>query len=175
MDHLIKTRVILLKSVFITMLILVSVNLRAQKGRISFGVHADPMICWFGSDNSIVTNKGSRPGFNFGVSFNKYFAPNYSFSTGLNLMSTSGRLVNSDTTKFDLLYGNTTKTVTVLPRESVVYRIQYLSVPLGLKLQTNQIGYITYFTDLGIDPKVVIGGKADIPSLGISGEKATRK
>jgi hypothetical protein len=63
-------------------------------------------------------------------------------------------------------------TSTVLPGAPVVYKIQYLAVPLGLKLQTNQIGYLTFFTDLGLDPKVVIGGKVDIPSLDISGEKA---
>jgi len=41
-----------------------------------------------------------------------------------------------------------------------------------LKLQTNQIGYLTFFSDLGLDPKIVIGGKADIPSLNITNEKA---
>jgi hypothetical protein len=64
---------------------------------------------------------------------------------------------------------------TVLPNEKVVYKIQYLSVPFGLKLQTNQIGYLTFFTDLGLDPKVVIGGKADIPSQQISGENAMKE
>ena len=43
---------------------------------------------------------------------------------------------------------------------------------MDLKLQTNQIGYLTFFSDLGLDPKIVIGGKADIPSLNISGENA---
>jgi hypothetical protein len=57
--------------------------------------------------------------------------------------------------------------------ESIVYRIQYLSVPLGLKLQTKQIGYYTFFADLGLDPKILVGGKADIPSLDIKGEIAT--
>ena len=46
------------------------------------------------------------------------------------------------------------------PGNPVVYKIQYLSIPLGLKLQTNQIGYLTFFTDLGLDPKVVIGRKS---------------
>jgi len=53
--------------------------------------------------------------------------------------------------------------VTVAANEPVAYKIQYLAVPLGLKLQTNQIGYLTFFSDVGLDPKVMIGGKADIP------------
>ena len=61
---------------------------------------------------------------------------------------------------------------TVLPGKPVVYKIQYLSFPIGLKLQTNQIGYLTFFSDLGLDPKIVVSRKADIPSLNISGENA---
>ena len=61
---------------------------------------------------------------------------------------------------------------TVLPGKPVVYKFQYLAFPLGLKLQTNQIGYITFFSILGLDPKIVISRKADIPSLNISDENA---
>jgi hypothetical protein len=138
---------------------------------ISFGIHADPVISWFVSDIEAVNNEGSRPGFNFGISFNRYFSQNYSFSSGINLISAGGRLVANDVKVLKLKnYEN--GTVTVAPRQAVIYKIQYLSVPLGLKLQTNQIGYITYFTDLGVDPKVVINGKADVPSLDIKGENA---
>ena len=159
----------------ISILILSSFSLNAQKGALTnlkIGVHADPMIGWFGSDNSTIANKGARPGFNFGVSVNKYFGPNYAFSTGINIISAGGRLISSDTTIFYLSHSQTLKLVKVNPGEAIVYKIQYLSVPLGLKLQTNQIGYITFFTDLGVDPKVVIGGKADIPSHSIKGENA---
>lgn len=145
--------------------------IQAQQ-KIGFGIHADPVISWFSSDNKETKNVGSRPGFNFGLTFNRYFSPNYSFSTGISLINAGGRLANSDTTK--LIFTNLKyKIVTVLPNQSVVYKIQYLSIPIGLKLQTNQIGYITFFTDLGLDPKVVIGGKADIPSLKITDEAAS--
>ena len=90
------------------------------------------------------------------LTFNKYFAPNYSFSTGISLLNAGGRLVSTDTTVMEFTNFNST----VLPGNPVIYKIQYLSIPVGLKLQTNQIGYLTFFTDLGLDPKVVIGGKA---------------
>jgi hypothetical protein len=164
----------------IAAIIITSFNLQAQPGQgtislFKFGVHADPMITWFGSDNSVVVNKGARPGFNFGVSVYRYFGPNYSFSTGINLISAGGRLLSSDTTIFYISHSQSLKLVKVNPGEAIVYKIQYLSVPLGLKLQTNQIGYITFFTDLGVDPKVVIGGKADIPSRNIKGENAMQE
>jgi hypothetical protein len=136
--------------------------------KIGFGVHVDPAITWFSSDISSVKNDGARPGFSFGLSYNKYFTPNYSFSTGINLINAGGRLVSKDTTVMEFTNFNSE----VLPGNPVIYKIQYLSVPIGLKLQSNQIGYLTFFTDLGFDPKIVIGSKADIPSLDISGENA---
>jgi hypothetical protein len=154
---------------YLTILILLLVPgfIQAQQ-RISFGVHADPVIGWFGSDIKETRNDGARPGFNFGLTFNKYFTPNYSFSTGISLINAGGRLVSTDTVIMEF----TNFKSTVLPEKTIIYKIQYLSVPLGLKLQTNQIGYLTFFTDLGLDPKVVVGGKADIKSLSITGEKA---
>lgn len=142
-------------------------KIQAQQ-RIGFGIHADPVISWFTSDNKEIKNDGARPGFNFGLTFNRYFTPNYSFSTGISLLHAGGRLVSTDTTEIKF----TNFTSTVLPGKPVVYRIQYLAIPIGLKLQTNQIGYVTFFTDMGFDPKVLVRGRADIPSLDITGEQA---
>jgi hypothetical protein len=138
---------------------------------ISFGVHADPVISWFSTDIKEVQNDGARAGFNFGLTYNKYFTPNYSFSTGISLMRAGGRLVSSDTTMLEFSKSK----ATVLPGNPVVYKIQYLIIPIGLKLQTNRIGYITYFTDLGLDPKIVISRRADIPSLNITDEDASNE
>lgn len=145
-------------------------TLQAQQ-RISFGIHADPVISWFSTDAHEVNNNGARAGFNFGLNFNSYFSKNYSFSTGISLINAGGSLTNSDTTVFKFANFNST----VPAGKPVIYKIQYLSFPVGLKLQTNQIGYVTFFTDIGMDPKVVIGGKADIPFLGIKNESATKE
>lgn len=143
--------------------------IKAQQ-KISLGIHADPLIGWFTSDNKAVMNEGSRPGLNFGLTFNKYFTQNYAFSTGINLITAGGKLVYGDTV--DLMLTSSTK---VLPGNPVIYHIQYLAVPLGLKLQSNQIGYVTFFTDLGLDPKFVVGGKAEIPSLNIDKADASNE
>lgn len=154
-------------SIFLFIATLVSGgNIAAQK--IGFGIFADPVISWFSTDISGVKNDGTRAGFNFGLTFNKYFSPNYAFSTGINILTAGGRLVGKDTTVMKF----TNSSSTVLPGKPVVYKIQYLDIPIGLKLQTNQIGYLTFYSDLGLDPMVVIGGKADIPSLNIAGENA---
>ncbi len=148
----------------------ISLNTKAQQ-RISIGLHFDPLISWFGSDISEVKNDGARPGINFGLSFKRSFTPNYSFSTGVNLVSAAGRLTCSDTTILEP-YASGNDLITVPPDEAVLYKIQYVEVPFGLNLKTNQIGYFTFFSDVGVDPKIMVGGKMDIPVLHIEGEKA---
>ena len=144
---------------------------RVVQPLISFGFHFDPLISWFSTDSYVTHNDGVVPGFNFGLSHNRYFSPNYSFSSGINIINAGGRLLNSEATSLELKnYYN--GVVIVQPGEEVTYRITYLSIPLGFKLQTSQIGYGRFFTDFGFDPKIVISGRADIPSLNIKGGNA---
>lgn len=141
---------------------------------INFSIHFDPLISWFSTDSYDTRSDGVVPGFNFGISYNKYFGPNYSFSSGINIINSGGRLINRDISHFELKdYSNTI--LTVQPGEAIIYRITYLSVPLGIKLQTNQIGYGRFFTDIGLDPKILVAGRADIPSLEIKGGNASQE
>lgn len=141
--------------------------MRASAQKISFGVFADPVISWFSSDTKATKNDGARAGFNFGITFNKYFAENYAFSTGISILSAGGRL--TDTADIVMKFNNFSKPVP--KNDPVIYKVQYLNIPVGLKFKSNQIGYIVFFSDIGIDPKIVIGGKADIPP-DIEGETA---
>ena len=156
---------------FLLLFQLIPPNITEAQQKIVFGLHADPVISWFSTDVHEIRNEGATPGFNFGLTYYKYFTPNYAFSTGISLLDAGGRLISSDTTVMEFSKFKST----VLPGKSVLYKIHYLTIPVGLKLQTNQIGYITFFSDVGFDPKIVIGGKADIPSLNISGENAIKE
>ncbi|MEZ5000151.1 MAG: porin family protein [Bacteroidales bacterium] len=167
-----KNRSIYRKGQFVVIaaiLIVLSGNLMSQDFR--FSIWTDPMISWLSSDTRESENNGVRPGLGFGLSFDKYFADNYAFSTGLFLVNSGGNLVYSDTTLIRLRSGDLS-----LPRgNNITYRFQYLSVPLGLKLVTNQIGYITFFTNIGLDPKVLIGSKCDITDLDVEGENISEE
>lgn len=153
--------------ILILLTVLGPATLQAQQ-RIGFGIHFDPSVNWLSTDISQVRYDGASAGFNFGLVYNRYFTPNYSFSTGINLMRTGGRLVSSDTTTMEF----TNFKSKLPPGNPVVYKIQYLVFPIGLKLETNQIGYVKFFSDLGLDPKIAVSRKADLPSLNISGENA---
>ncbi len=138
---------------------------------ISLGIHFDPIISWFTTDNYNIRNDGAIPGYNFGISYNRYIGPNYSISSGINIIEAGGRLISNEITYFEIR-NYKREILTVGPDEAIIYRIKYLSVPLGLKLETSETGYGSLFVDLGLDPKIVIGGRADIPSLNIKGSNA---
>jgi hypothetical protein len=60
----------------------------------------------------------------------KFFAERYAISTGASIGSFGG----------NIRYRND---------ENNRYSIQYISIPLGVKLKTKEIGYFTYYANLG--------------------------
>jgi hypothetical protein len=164
------SRRIISRGSILILIILLLPSGRVVGQNINFGIFADPVISWFSTDTKETRNDGARAGFNFGFTFNRYFRNNYAFSTGISILNAGGRLINNSNDKLAMTFNNFSDTLT--PGNSVVYKIQYLCIPLGLKFKSNQIGYITFFSDIGLDPKFVIGGKVDIPSLDLKGEAA---
>lgn len=164
MRTLLRKVVNLYLALLLTTILTYSGRLNGQS--ISFGIHAEPVISWFSTNTIKSQNNGARAGFNFGFTFNKYFSANYAFSTGLSILNAGGSLTSTDTTKFSNLSSK------ILPGKPMIYKIQYLNLPIGLQFKSNQIGYITFFSNIGVDPKLVIGGKADIPSLSVKGQDA---
>jgi hypothetical protein len=43
---------------------------------------------------------------------------------------------------------------------SVAFNINYITIPMALKLKSNEIGFLTYFAELGFLPQINIGSRA---------------
>jgi hypothetical protein len=140
-------------------------SLLAQDYR--YGVYATPVISWFKTDIKEVKNQGAKAGFIFGISVERSLTDNWHFNSGLAFTSSSAMLKNINPSLFN--------DRVVAAGQPVIYRLQYLSVPVGIKIKTNEIGYLTYFAGFGLDPKVVISGRADIPSINIKGQSAMKE
>jgi hypothetical protein len=125
------------------------------------GVVVEPQITWLSSESKKVGTEGSVVGINGGLSIDKYFQKNYALHTGLTIGSQGGKLRYSDSISFDV-DGNLIK----LDKGSVVdYRLNYITVPLALKLKTNQIGYFSYYAQLGFTNQFNIKARASSGSL----------
>lgn len=133
-----------------------------------FVVHADPVISWMGSNESEYVNEGSKAGYDIGLNVLHFFAENYAVSTGISILSAGGR--QSVTEDITMVFNNFTRDVGA--GEEIRYNLRYLNIPAGLRLQTNQSGLLTYWTDLGFDMRLLLKSTVDIPSAQIDHENA---
>ncbi|MEQ9186104.1 MAG: outer membrane beta-barrel protein [Cryomorphaceae bacterium] len=121
-----------------------------------FGLHASPNLGWVRPNIPEFDKSGlqARLGFGYGLIMDFKFSesPNYLFSTGVNLTTNGGGLiepwdsldvvqVNDSTTSANYFFGKLDRT----------YRYQYVNIPILLKMRTNEVGYMTYFAAVGFD------------------------
>jgi len=133
------------KSVLIPALLFANIIAISSQQKIRFSVFVNPCINWLSSDVKTIKSDGAAFGFDAGLTLDKFFAENYAFSTGISIGSLGGNLRYDNKTIFRTSIGDTT----VPAGSSVKYKLQYITIPVGLKFKTNQIGYFTYFAHLG--------------------------
>ena len=133
---------------------------------LSFSVVVDPQITWMNSDSKRIERSGTNIGIGGGLVMDKYFADNYAFSTGLLILSTGGDLLFKDTLCFH--FGDSTYN---LQSESTLkFKLQYITVPLSLKLKSNEIGYTRFYAHLGLNTHFNVKATGDEANNDISGE-----
>jgi len=152
------------KYIFILIILLLPAQMFAQK--LSFSVVFDPQVTWLKSDSKSISSEGTRFGFNAGLVMDNYFAENYAFSTGVSILQTGGIMSLADTSGFI----DTDWLDTIPQGDQVKYHLQYITVPLSLKLKSNQIGYNTYFAHLGVNTHMNVRALASAENQGIEEE-----
>jgi len=144
------------KILFFISIFYLSLPLLAQETR--FTVFVDPKFSWMKPDLKGVDSEGSRFGLNIGLNVDRFFAKNYALTTGISIDNAGGKL-RSDTVK----YIKTNAVIDSVPAGNTLnYKLQYINVPLGLKFKTNEIGYITFFTHLGINAGINIKATGEV-------------
>ena len=146
------------KYTFLVFLMLFSSSLFSQK--FSFSIIVDPQIAWLRTELDEVKSDGPVFGINGGLVFDRYFTENYAFSTGISLWQTGGKLLFTEGMTIQTRSGDKT----LDPNSSMIYRLQYLTIPLSLKLNSNEIGYVSFFAHVGINNHISIGKSANVPS-----------
>jgi len=116
-----------------------------------FGLDARPFLSWFKIENNSdqiddIKSDGSKPGFAYGLNSEYHFSDNYALQidihhvlTGSNYKKTLGD--SSVTRKWN--------------------ELQYVEIPVTLKMMTNEIGYWTYYAKIGFNPGFNIKSRGD--------------
>lgn len=125
---------------------------------IRMGITGGTQVSWLQSNTESVQGNGSVMGFHFGLLTDYFFAERYSFSTGIFINNTGGKLKYTDSIKFKTADG----VKDLAPNTSVRYRLQYLDIPMSFHLESNQIGYFVYHAQFGLTNHIRIGANANI-------------
>jgi len=120
-----------------------------------FGIQASPTITWMTSSDKGINGNGTNVGLKLGVIGEKYFAENYAFSFGIGFAFNQG-----GTLKHDIggnlwpnsqLSSDVYQTGPAMPDGvNLKYGLQYVEIPVGLRLRSQEFGYIRYFAELPV-------------------------
>lgn len=143
----------------------------SQENIFSLGFNVSPNIGWLSvtdtdiEDDYSFDHEGStaRMGFAYGLMVEYHFTENYHLSASVNHLMTGGRFTGTNTETGDL-------TLPTVANQDKVYfatnyspvKLNYLHIPVGLRLKTNEIGYFRYFGNLGFAGAFGIGSKTDV-------------
>lgn len=152
----------------LAVILMAASSMRGVAQKLEFAIHADPVISWMGSNESEYIGEGARAGFDIGLNVLHFFSDNYAVSSGISFVSAGGRQSLSE--DHTMVFNNFTQPIPA--GNEIKYNLRYLNIPAGLHLQTDQVGYLTYFTDLGFDLRLLLKSTVDIPAMQISRENA---
>ncbi|MFT6166085.1 MAG: hypothetical protein ACJAV5_001270 [Vicingaceae bacterium] len=134
------------KTTLLAVLLALVIGSFAQKD-FQLGLQFSPSIGWLKPVGDNIEADGAKIGYTFGVIGDFNISDNYIFSTGIQLVNTGFTAIKPDVqevtnTQGDLEngYGSTVADV----------RLNYIEVPLTLKLRTNEVGYMKYYAQVGL-------------------------
>jgi hypothetical protein len=139
--------------------------------RIRFGAYLAPTISWMrptaAKDGGFsVKSDGSKIGFMYGLMAEYYFARNYAVVSGLQVNSTGGKMISTNTSP-------AVPSQIQVNKADFDYRLQYLEIPIALKLRTDDIAGFRFFGQLGATLGFNIGKKASYTVNYYDGAKDT--
>lgn len=123
--------------------------------RLSFSAH--PSLNWMSSGLNVISRGKATAGFDFGLNADLFFdtSERYALTTGLLISNTGGELDFYSPNNFAFA-GESIK-----PGSSIRYRLQYLEIPMAVKLKTSHFQRWTYWGQFGISSFINIGAKGD--------------
>lgn len=107
------------------------------------GIYGSIGSSWMKPKTTDYESQGSRFAYTYGLIIDYNFTENYTFSTGVSFNSLGGNISYKDSA----IVSGSNKVVGTLNR---AYRLNYIEIPTLLKLKTNQMGYFTFFAQLGL-------------------------
>lgn len=121
------------------------------------GLTATPTIGWIKPEQG--KTNGVSLGFSYGLMGDFNFAPNYSFSTALTVTTINGKSTEADPIYIKSLDNTANPNIPVA--YDLKYKIQYLELPLTIKLKTIKTEGKRYYGQFGLSNSFMLSAKQD--------------
>ncbi|MDO7744922.1 MAG: PorT family protein [Pedobacter sp.] len=123
------------------------------------GLTAHPTIGWVKPETG--KSNGVNLGFSYGLIGDFNFTENYSFSTGLTITTINGKSTEINPSPYYDAAANPNPTAYDLK-----YMLQYVEIPLTLKLKTEKIANARWYGQFGLSNDFNIGARQDVELAG---------
>jgi hypothetical protein len=114
---------------------------------IRFGLQLSPTFSWLSSDVNNINGNGVNLGLKLAMMGEYYFAENYAITSGLGFAFNHGGTLRYEGNRAFWKLDGTYQVA------DAKYSVQYIEIPLGLKMRTREYGYLRYFGE----PNITIG------------------
>ncbi|RZL49979.1 MAG: PorT family protein [Pedobacter sp.] len=146
------------KLAFAILALLFATNINAQQTAgidygFRLGLTAHPTFGFIKVDGG--KGNGVNLGFSYGLIGDFNFAENYSFSTGVTITTINGKSTEIDPSHY-MAPGAAPSTA-----YDIKYKMQYIEVPLTIKLKTSEMNGVRWFGQFGLSNDIRIGAKQD--------------
>ncbi len=123
---------------------------------VRFGFQASPVLSWMNTDNNRINGSGQNLGLKLGMLGEFYFRDNYAVSSGIGFwFNAGGRLLH----EYPGIYWDPAilpPGVDTMPgMVKLRYGIQFVEIPIGLKMRTKEFGYNRFY----VEPALTLGFK----------------
>jgi len=119
----------------------------ANAQKLQIGLNFTPQLSWFQSNMpSQVRTTGNSFGYDVGLQFRYFFRENYALTGGIKILHAGGEVAYVDT----VILQAGGRALTVPAATPVGYSNEYVHVPVGIHLQSVEIGYFTFYFETGL-------------------------
>ncbi|HTF04994.1 MAG TPA: porin family protein [Bacteroidia bacterium] len=150
-----------------------------------FGLVASPSLNWYKpEDSKKLENNGLKGGFAWGLQMEFRLNKVASLVTGLQVSYDRGNMLLKDTANFFYdtqeegylaLEDTAGKSFVTYKLNNRIYKTNYVTLPLYLKMKTNEIGMMTYFGEFGLNSSFRLKSKTtdDVTQYSSGNPKST--
>ncbi|NRA51867.1 MAG: outer membrane beta-barrel protein [Phaeodactylibacter sp.] len=154
--------------VFAALLFGLSTFAEAQQA-VRFGFQLSPAFNWMSTDKNTISSNGTNLGLKLGLMGEFYFQENYALTTGLGFSFNSGGTLLHSNTGLYWVNSEVPSECAFFMEEreapNLKYSIQYVEIPVGLKMRTREFGYIRYFMEPNLGFGFRTQAKGDIRNI----------